>query len=437
VRVCSFTVWRVVLYWNVRSQFGRLQAAGFPVSGAELNAWRPSVLDEENGALVLGQAFALLRNFPDGRSNELAKTEWPNRTNEWSKATRDLVTDYVQRNTPALAKVREGLKLPKFRYPVDFSYGPEAELPHLRNLNQLAHIAALQTELEVENEKNDEWPKQVLLQLNLAGTLDDEPLVVSHGVRELIIRLAVKASERSLSRATPSAEVCKLLQSAFARAGETNLLPKALIGERAMMIPAFRLSWQEMQSFKQDEQSEDRPRRPQRFSGNGSLFLWFSGFFERDLNFYMKTMERSWSLASLPPPQSLALTNYMETAGIVARKRLYILSALVLPTLGKITLRDAAVHAQMEIAATALAVERFRHDRHGLPENLGELTPQFLDAVPKDPFAGADLRYRRLPTGYVIYSIGADGHDDRGRQAPERRPFPKNTSYDITFIVDH
>jgi hypothetical protein len=64
------------------------------------------------------------------------------------------------------------------------------------------------------------------------------------------------------------------------------------------------------------------------------------------------------------------------------------------------------------------------------------LTPEFLDAVPTDPFDGAPLRYRLLPRGYEIYSVGADGHDDGGREPPEPKYFTDPSSYDITFIVE-
>jgi hypothetical protein len=84
----------------------------------------------------------------------------------------------------------------------------------------------------------------------------------------------------------------------------------------------------------------------------------------------------------------------------------------------------------------ALAVERFRHQRGQFPTTLAELTPEFLKKVPRDPFDGTPLRYRALAKGYVIYSVDVDGHDDGGREAPERKKLADNGLYDITFIVE-
>jgi len=56
--------------------------------------------------------------------------------------------------------------------------------------------------------------------------------------------------------------------------------------------------------------------------------------------------------------------------------------------------------------------------------------------VPADPFDGAALRYRRLEKGYVIYSLGSDGHDDGGREKPSDWKSSDKTTYDITFTVE-
>jgi len=432
--VCCFSWWRLLLSHHVNTQLARIRAAGYPVSGAELNAWRP-VPDAENGALIVTQAFALLRIFPDGRSNEVRQITI-NRTNQWSPATRELAETYVQTNAPALAKVRESLLLSRFRYPVDFSYGPNTDLRHLSKLRDLARIASMAAAFDAEARRADQWPEEVELQLKLAGSLDDEPSLISHLVRKAIIGMAVRTAERSLNSVSASEGACKRLEAAFTHAGETNLLPLALAGERAMTIPIFRMSWKEMQVWGQDEGPESPPREPQHFSGKPALFLSLTGFEERDLNFYLQTMDEGISLAAFAPPASLTFANDLESARSVAGKRVYFLSGLLLPYLPKVFVREATMQADIRLATTALAVERFRLARGRLPEGLRELAPQFLEAVPTDPFDGAPPRYRQLTRGYIIYSVDTDGHDDGGREPPERRESGDKTGYDITFIVE-
>ena len=49
-------------------------------------------------------------------------------------------------------------------------------------------------------------------------------------------------------------------------------------------------------------------------------------------------------------------------------------------------------------------------------ENLDELVPSFLPAVPRGVFDGQPLRYGKLPEGgRQIYSTGPNGRDEGGQ----------------------
>ena len=68
------------------------------------------------------------------------------------------------------------------------------------------------------------------------------------------------------------------------------------------------------------DETSSLAQEPQRYSGKPWFALWLTGFFERDLNFYLQTMEKGISLAALPPPESLAMTNYWNSAAPSRRK---------------------------------------------------------------------------------------------------------------------
>src|SRR5208337_4412118 len=71
--------WRGKLAMEVDAKLQAIRAAGLPTNGEELNAYYPAVPDNENAALVMTQAFALMRDFPDNRSNEIANFKIPSR----------------------------------------------------------------------------------------------------------------------------------------------------------------------------------------------------------------------------------------------------------------------------------------------------------------------------------------------------------------------
>jgi hypothetical protein len=66
-------------------------------------------------------------------------------------------------------------------------------------------------------------------------------------------------------------------------------------------------------------------------------------------------------------------------------------------------------------------VERFRIKHGRLPTSLDELVPEFLNAVPDDPFDGRPLRFISDERGCTVYSIGVDGIDDGGVEDSDRR----------------
>jgi hypothetical protein len=106
---------------------------------------------------------------------------------------------------------------------------------------------------------------------------------------------------------------------------------------------------------------------------------------------------------------------------------------MVVPSYPKAVRAAVERRATADATQTALAVERFRLAHNGeVPESLAAVTPQYLSAVPRD-VDGKPLRFKKLARGYVIYSIGADGVDNGGK---ERASNTATNGYDITFTVE-
>ncbi len=65
---------------------------------------------------------------------------------------------------------------------------------------------------------------------------------------------------------------------------------------------------------------------------------------------------------------------------------------------------------------TIIAIQEFYSQNHRYPETVDELMQQdsTLD-LPKDPFSGKWLVYRKTDDSFVLYSVGYDGNDEGGR----------------------
>ncbi len=54
---------------------------------------------------------------------------------------------------------------------------------------------------------------------------------------------------------------------------------------------------------------------------------------------------------------------------------------------------------------------------HSSFRRLASLVPEYLSAVPQDPYGDGPLIYRRTGDSYLIYSVGGNGTDDGGQHA--------------------
>ncbi len=70
-------------------------------------------------------------------------------------------------------------------------------------------------------------------------------------------------------------------------------------------------------------------------------------------------------------------------------------------------------YERMTLLAFALAGYRAEHEKH-YPKTLAELAPNYIDAIPHDPFSDDPLLYKSDGDGYLLYSVGMNGRDDGG-----------------------
>ncbi len=64
--------------------------------------------------------------------------------------------------------------------------------------------------------------------------------------------------------------------------------------------------------------------------------------------------------------------------------------------------------AKLRCAMLALAVERYRVKHGAWPDDLVALVPDFIAAIPADPYTDQPLKYRKAANGVSVYSVGPD-----------------------------
>ena len=102
----TFVIWRTHLRHVTHDRLHAIKASGLPISGKELNDYYPAVPDAQNAALVMTQAFALMRIYPDERSNKVEELSFPLRGQHLNPDEPKLRVGYVEMNSNAIEMAR-------------------------------------------------------------------------------------------------------------------------------------------------------------------------------------------------------------------------------------------------------------------------------------------------------------------------------------------
>jgi len=72
--------------------------------------------------------------------------------------------------------------------------------------------------------------------------------------------------------------------------------------------------------------------------------------------------------------------------------------------------------AHLRLILAEAAVRQYMLQHGAPPDSLAALVPEYLSAVPQDPYGDGPLVYRTTDDGYLLYSVGSNGTDDGGQR---------------------
>jgi hypothetical protein len=377
----------------------------------DLEAARADVPAAENGAaLVLAAAAKMPGAWPappaagglglDERLADLAPSERPD------DADLKLLRTELGRVAGALDVARDLADHPRGRHTVAWSGDLiSTSMVHAQQVREVAVMLALDARLRALDGDPEGALRSCRAALNAGRSLGDEPLPISQVIRVSCAIQALRALEVVLAQGSASPKSLEELQRALAEEAEEPLQLTAARGERVFFyysLAGFRSGRVNRANY-----------------GLRSSFLGPTGD-----NIIDGTRARACQAAYLHYDNEL-----VEIAKLPAEEQQERLKALKPPAQRLPLLLDAlsrgndgpswsqAFHrakAELRCAAVALAAERYRVAKGQWPEKLDVLVPDYLPAVPADPFDGKPLRLRRTEDGIMVYSVGSDGADNGG-----------------------
>ena len=422
----AFAFVRLSLKSRLQARIDAIRAAGYPVTCAELDQWYKIPPNVENAAYTIIDAFSYYKLWDKDKSEPLpvvGQAKLPARTEPLPEEMKALITQYVADNNEALELLHAGAAIEYCRYPIDLSAGLETLVPDLSEIRKGIFLLELEAILHAEHGDDKLAIRSVKSCFGIARSLAKEPVTISQLVRSACQNRAATTIEYCINRIEFTDEqLVELIECTHNSERITNM-SYALVGERCNGISFFKAP-----GSVDPDLIGGIPFRP-------LLALYKAvGMADSDAIIYLDLMDEYMKITRLPLHQRQEAAKAVDTR-FQSTSRVHVLLYVMMPAMVRITTIDIRNIAQLLTARTGLAIERYRLTAGKLPDKLVDLVPDYLDAVPMDPFDGKELRYKKLETGFVVYSIGEDLSDDGGKEKPPRRT-KESPNWDVTFIVE-
>lgn len=391
-----------------------IRAAGQPLTFAEIEAARPKIPDEKNGALVIEQLAERLEALPG----------WDDPgTNEWVFyfGKRDEGHDFMtgvawERIRPSrgflaqhqdlldeLEKLRDR---PTGRYDLPETIDlVEAVLPRLGPTRAAGKLLALRFSVNLFDGNAHVAIEDLRLFSHVTGSLNDHPTIITVLVQQAMDALWMDMVESYLIVFDPSYDQLSALRQLVSERLSANDLTWPLLGERAYLVALF------------DDYSKLKARL------GGTL----QSSQADQLPFVPELLARENQIRAVELITALIDAGRNDSAQLAATRRMAneLASLSIFYRLTQETETNYSLFVSVELhhrtggllrsALAATAAERFRKDHGRFPETLDELIPTYLDTLPIDAFDGKPIKMKQTDLGIVIYSIGENEVDDGGQ----------------------
>jgi hypothetical protein len=380
----------------------------------DLEAARAPVTDDENGALVVLRAAALMGKSDGSEALDAAlhKVEPPAQLDPDLAARLDANLNDLG---PALAEARKLADFSTGRFLIRYGAdGYSTPLPHLEALRSVEYLLELDARRSAHH---GEMAAALHSARALAGAgrcVGDEPLSHSQILRGALVFRAAQTTEYVLSQGEGTEEELAALQrlleeelghpaEVIAERGERALGDRFLSGIASGAFTVHQVTWPGHAPTISERLQAQSDRQ-----GAPALHARFLA------DVTQRVKHAQVPPADRPGPFHDPYSGFFCGSGLrSAADFIKVVSS-----------EDNASsfqsqHARVTCGVVLVAAERFRLARHRWPATADELVPAYLAQVPRDPYYGKPILLRRVEDGLVVYSVGPDGWDDGGQLEPD------------------
>jgi hypothetical protein len=322
-----------------------------------------------------------------------------------------------------IEEIRQASRLPYSRFPLTYNSEDVSSilLPHLAALKTSVQAIRLRSVAELQKNQTELAVKDVRLELYLANAIQIEPILISQLVRLSMVNIALQPIWEGLSEHRWSESQLVALDGDLVKLdflADCQKIQKAEIffsAEEANYLMCHR------DYATQFAQMGFSYTTDARFNFSTYHYMPGGWFYQSALKNGRRVMEYSPAVNHDAKTISPAMIRRADAAAnsavsffdpLDALKKMFGAEFLFM---GNFLKEIAYGQASVDLARTAIALERCRLAHGEYPESLDALAPQFIATVPHDVIGGQPLKYRRTQDGqFVLYSIGWNETDDGG-----------------------
>lgn len=381
----------------------------------------PRVPDHKNAALVYERAFEAMG---DEKAWRRKTRRWPWRIEQADfDPAREEAQELLHENVGALRLLRRAASMPDFYFECDYARPSAAmRIPNLTRWRNAADLLAL----DARNRAAKGDMKGALQDVNaiwgIAEHLSTGPGLISVMIALAIDSVGSKALENVLAARLAEGDELRAVpvEPRFSLRGG---LTRAWRMEEAMGLSIF------VPVYEGRSRSMGRSAMLSLLDVAGSR-AWRVFLLPGDLAAYRYRIRKVQELAAVPhwkickKAEELDRKFAEDMGGVVTW---FFCPALT----GHVSI--ARAEASHRLAALALASATFKTERGAYPKELADLVPDYIEAVPIDPFDGNPLRMLAVDGGLVLYSVYENGKDDGGDG--KGRCLGRNKDGDLTLCL--
>ncbi|MHB1421598.1 MAG: hypothetical protein ACYC3I_00095 [Gemmataceae bacterium] len=373
----------------------------------EIEAAREKIPEEENSARVVVAAARLLpKDWPPKEFSDLfvhLDPEHQLTPEEFAKLKHEL-----ESVRPALEEARKLNEMPRGRHRI--IYERNVLDTRLNDQGETRRIAILLGYDALRYDQIGDGARALTSCrsiLNAARALGDEPITISQLIRCACVVISCQAIERVLAQTETPMDELTSLQRALAKEDDHPDLLIIMRGERAMSHALFTAI------EKGDVPVIGLAGVQWDWPDSALVSIWRMDT-HGDHALMLSLLTHRIAEIRLPMHEQIGLERHFEHE-VHNLPNNALLTRLLMPAMSKRGESSRRTHTYIRCTIVALAAERYRQKHKKWPDSLDKLCPQFLSAVPLDPFDGKPLLSRCVENGIVIYSVGSDGVDNNGK----------------------